>query len=235
MLNDVVSIGDKLELRHLSFSTNSNKSEKVYKSKVIDFISEDTVNIMMPIEGSKLIPLSVGEKYNLCFFTKKGLYQCKSVIIDRSRANNVYTLIIQITTELEKYQRRQFYRFEYLLEFKYRLISDLNTSIHEPNTLENEKQMSGTILDISGGGARFVSEHSHKRGDMLLMCMEFDTNKITRTFHIKAFIISSYKMVNRKGYYEHRVQFKDIPEDEREAIIKFIFEKERQQRNIEKH
>jgi len=252
MVSDVVTIGDKLDLKSLSFSTKTIENEKIYKSQVLDFISEDTLSILMPIEGAKVIPLTVGEKYGLCFYTKKGLYQCKSVITDRGRSDNVYVLTVQVISQLEKYQRRQFYRLEYLLEIKYRIISDMEISIMNKlrnynyeneaeqqniiNSLEalQKDRLSGTILDISGGGARFVSERSHERGNMLELSMEFDNSLGSKEFIIQALILSSNKMINRQGFYEHRVQFRDIPKEEREAIIKFIFEEERRQRKREK-
>ena len=252
MVSDVVTIGDKLDLIALSFSMKTIEDEKIYKSQVLDFISEDTLSILMPIEGAKVIPLTVGEKYSLCFYTKKGLYQCKSVITDRGRIDNVYVLTVQITSQLEKYQRRQFYRLEYLLEIKYRILSDMEISIMNKlrnNNYENEAEqqsfinsldalqkdrLSGTILDISGGGARFVSEQNHERGNILEMFMEFDNSLGSKDFIIQALILSSNKMVNRQGFYEHRVQFRDISKEEREAIIKFIFEEERRQRKREK-
>lgn len=252
MVGDIVTIGDKLDLTALSFSMKSIEDEKIYKSQVLDLISEDTLSILMPIEGGRVIPLTVGERYSLCFYTKKGLYQCKSVITDRGRSDNVYVLTVQITSQLEKYQRRQFYRLEYLLEIKYRILSDMEISIMNKllnNNYENEAEqqsfynsldalpkdrLSGTILDISGGGARFVSEHNHERGNILEMFMEFDNSLGSKDFIIQALILSSNKMVNRQGFYEHRVQFRDISKEEREAIIKFIFEEERRQRKREK-
>jgi len=47
-------------------------------------------------------------------------------------------------------------------------------------------------------------------------------------------IIISAKMLNRVGFYEHRVQFTDINREDREAVIKFIFAEERRQRKREK-
>ncbi len=252
MVGDIVTIGDKLDLIALSFSMKTIEDEKIYKSQVLDFISEDTLSILMPIEGGRVIPLTVGERYSLCFYTKKGLYQCKSVITDRGRIDNVYVLTVQITSQLEKYQRRQFYRLEYLLEIKYRILSDMEISIMNKlrnNNYENEAEqqsfinsldalqkdrLSGTILDISGGGARFVSEQNHERGNILEMFMEFDNSLGSKDFIIQALILSSNRMVNRQGFYEHRVQFRDISKEEREAIIKFIFEEERRQRKREK-
>ncbi len=251
MVSDIVSIGDKLELKPLSFSEKGFKNEKTYKSQVLDFISEDTASVLMPIEGGRIIPLRVGDKYSLCFFTKKGLYQCKSVITDRTHMNNIYVLTVRFTSELEKFQRRRYYRLEYLLEFKYCIISDLEISImtrlrnnnyrdeeekqNYINTLEalEREWLSGTILDISGGGARFVSDCEHERGNMMQISIEFDNESGTRSFHIQAMIISSNKMINRQGF-EHRVQFIDILKEERESIIKFIFEEERRRRKREK-
>jgi c-di-GMP-binding flagellar brake protein YcgR len=252
MVSDIVSIGDKLELKSIRFSDKKIENEKVYKSQLLDFISEDTASILMPIEGGRVIPLTIGDKYSLCFYTKNGLYQCKSVITDRAKINNVFVLTVQFISELEKFQRRQYYRLEYLLEFKYSIITDMEISIMNKlrnDNVENEEEkqgfldtleamkkeiLSGTILDISGGGARFVSGHDHEYGNMIRMSLDFDNGLGAKSFRIHAIIISSNKMINRQGFYEHRVQFIDMTKEERETIIKFIFEEERRQRKKEK-
>ena len=249
MVRDLVDIGDKLELKKIRLRSDELENEKIYKSQLLDFIDNETASILMPIEKGKIIPLSVGDKYNLRFFTKKGLYQCKSIIIGRSRVNNIYILNIQFTSDLEKYQRRQFYRLECILDVDYYIASDAEISIFNKirqnnftsdeelqtytNALNECKRqwLKGSVVDISGGGARFVSESIHEYGNILFMKIDFNNGSVIRNSTIKAMIVSSEKMMNRQGYYEHRVQFRDMPKEDRETIIKFIFEEERKQRS----
>ena len=47
-------------------------------------------------------------------------------------------------------------------------------------------------------------------------------------------VLYSEELASRPGSYEHRIQFVNIMNDERESIIKFIFEEERKIRRREK-
>ncbi|MDF2589402.1 MAG: hypothetical protein K0S41_3243 [Anaerocolumna sp.] len=251
MISSIVSIGDKLELKRLKTLDNDNE-DKIYKSKLLDFISDDKASIAMPIEKGRVIPLEVGDKYNIRFYTNKGLYQCRAVITERYRNDNIFVLVVQFLSALEKYQRRQYYRIECILDINYHIITDVELSLMKKIRAdefvnEEEKQkyiltldeyqkdwLSGSVLDISGGGARFTSNCLHENGQMIQMSMRLGVDKWMKNYLLNAVIISSNKMMNRQGYYEHRVQFRDIKKDEREAVIRFIFEEERRQRRKEK-
>lgn len=252
MIHDFVSVGDKLELKKIRLSTTELDSEKIYKSQVLDFIDDKTLIILMPMEKVRIIPLSVGDKYVIRFFTKKGLYQCNTIIAGRSKLNNIYVLTVELISDLEKKQRREFYRLECFLDMEYYLLSDTEISIMNKIKTNNFKSdtefenylnalseckrdwYKGIIVDISGGGAKFVSDKLHEYGNIIHIAIPFAPTYKLKNKWLKAIIVSSEKMMNRQGSYEHRVQFKDILKDDREVIIKYIFEEERKYRNKDK-
>lgn len=252
MIRDFVSIGDRLELNKIRISTMELEDEKIYKSQILDFVDEQTAIILMPIEKGRIIPLSVGDKYNVRFFTKKGLFQCNSIITGRSKLNNIYVLTIELTSDLEKNQRREFYRLECVLDIEYYLISDIEIEVMnkiKSNSFKSDTEFEnylialdeckrdwfkGIIVDISGGGARFVSDRIHEYGNMIHISVPSEPSIKLKNKWIKAIIISSEKMMNRQGFYEHRIQFKDIAKEDREVIIRYIFKEERKQRNKDK-
>lgn len=252
MIRDLVSIGDKIELKKVRISSIELENERIYKSQVIDFVDDQTVIILMPIEKGRIIPLSVGDRYNIRFFTKKGLFQCNANITNRSKIKNIYVLTLELISDLEKKQRREFYRLECVLDISYYIITDAEIAIMNKiktnnftdqkeyenyvNALDEYKRewVKGIVVDISGGGARFVSDKAHEYGNIIHISVQADTNIKLQNKWIKAMIISSEKMMNRQGYYEHRIQFKDILKEDREAIIRYIFEEERKQRNKDK-
>ena len=69
---------------------------------------------------TKLILLPIDGEYDLCFYTAQGLYQCFARIIDRCKSNNVYVLVFELTSNLRKHQRRDYYRFSCVLDMKTR-------------------------------------------------------------------------------------------------------------------
>ena len=252
MIKDYIAVGVKLELKYIKTRENSLKNEKIYMSQLLDFSENDKASIAMPLEKGRLIPLAVGDKYIICFYTNKGLFQCTAIITDRFRNNNIYMLEIQFLSDLEKYQRRQFYRLECIMEITYHVISEaeliLSNSLKESNVQNeldrnkypeiyediNAEWKQGTITDISGGGARFNSKQMHECGEIIQLGIEFGTSGGFKRYILQVIVIFSTKMTNHQGYFEHRVQFKDILKEEREAIIKYIFEEERRLRIKEK-
>ena len=108
MLSKFVARNDKIELQTIDRGEEENGeiNKKVYNSSVLEILSEDMLEITMPMEQSKLILLPVDSEYDLVFYTESGLYQCFARIIDRYKSNNVFILVVELTSNLRKYQRR---------------------------------------------------------------------------------------------------------------------------------
>lgn len=249
MIKDVVSIGDKLELIE---QNRNNESNNMYVSQLLDFIEENKACISMPIKKGHIIPLSVGETYIIYCYTNKGLYQCSATIKERFKIKNMFVLIIEFQSVLEKIQRRQYYRIDCILDVKYHLVSEeeeqlINKIVKNKYIDSEEKQADidkldefkqvwheGTITDLSGGGARFNSGNPHVKDENIKLSLVLDSDMNGKQLLIPCKVISSTKLTNRNGFFEHRVKFTDIPKDDRETIIKFIFAEERRQRKRER-
>jgi c-di-GMP-binding flagellar brake protein YcgR len=83
------------------------------------------------------------------------------------------------------------------------------------------------IVDISGGGIRFISDHAYEQGSMIYCTYQLMADKVARDYEIVGKVLSVREVANRPGEYEHRVQYVNLDNDTREEIIKFIFEEER--------
>ncbi len=251
MLHEVLSIGDKIDIKPLNKSGRPVAGARTLVSQLVDFIDSNVINIAAPIVYGRTLPLAVGENYNLCFYTEKGLYQCSSTVISNQRDNKTIITVVRITSNLEKYQRRQYYRLECIHDVEYRPITieeeilerKLSSSeFDNPEELMEVKKrlaqldklwISASITDLSGGGAKFCSEALHNSGDKIRMKLDFITSKEMNKLMLTAKVIASGRIPARVGTYEHRVEFIDIMPKDREAIIKYIFEQERKRRRNE--
>lgn len=249
MIKDVVSIGDKLEIISLNSKHNELMSDHVYVSQLLDFVDNNKAVLSMPIKKGHIIPLPVGEKYIIYFYSSKGLFQCNVIITDRYKLKNIYVVVVEFLSELEKIQRRQYYRIDCLMDIIYHVVTEKEIKLTykivrneyetsdekqtDIETLEEYKKIwyEGTITDLSGGGARFYSSNLHQQGETIQLSL--DINIKGKKLIIPCNIISSVKMTNRQGYFEHRVMFTDISRDDREMVIKYIFAEERRQRKRE--
>ena len=240
MLSKYVKLGDKLELETIDNSKGRNElsEKKNYRSQVYDIVSEDQIKIAMPMEQGKVILLPVDGEYNICFYTQTGLYQCLARVIDRYKSDNIFVLVMELTTDIRKYQRREYYRLNCVLDMKARGVSDADNAkgpTEQVHFLDTDITFSnGTMVDISGGGARFISKDRYPKGSNIQFAFSLFVNGKLTEYKLLGRVLYSEELESRAGSYEHRIQFINIMNDERESIIKFIFEEERKIRRREK-
>ena len=163
MLSKFISQNDKVELQAIDRGEEENgeNTKKVYYSSVLEILSGDTLEIAMPMEQSKLILLPVDSEYDLVFYGGSGLYQCFARIIDRYKSNNVFILVVELTSNLRKFQRREYYRFSCALEMCARNLEEDEIQAIEkrlPYALVSGRPLKqSVIVDIRGVGLRFIS------------------------------------------------------------------------------
>ena len=110
LLSKYVTPGCRVDLQaidrskgHLKgYSGDNNESRKSYRSQVLDVLSEDRVEIAMPMEKSKLILMSVDAEYDLYFYSEGGLYQCYARVVDRYKNNTLYVVVLDLISNLRK-------------------------------------------------------------------------------------------------------------------------------------
>ena len=218
--------------QRIRLNADDNEERKSYQSQVIDVLSEDRVEIAMPMEKSKLVLLPVDGEYDMYFYSDSGLYQCYARVVDRYKNNSLYVLVLDLISNLRKHQRRAYYRFSCALEMNSRQLQ-----------MEEEKAMSGkgdeevmapqlplkssVIVDISGGGLRFVANYAYEMQSLILCKYNLIINGETKEYSLVGKVLSVRELENRKGVFEHRVQYVNMDAAEREEIIKYIFDEER--------
>ena len=240
MLSKIILPGDKFELEMINFEKKSKKT--TYSSKIYDIIEEDKIKAAMPMQKGNVIPLSVNTQYELYIYSEKGLYKCRATLTERYKEGNLYVMVLEVYTGLQKYQRREHYRLNCNVDLKYRILTEEEADIINkhgtPDDLEDVQQNSGFIkgitLDISGGGLRFVSGQSNLTGSYILAEFTVPVAGKSVTYSLPAKIITTRPVPNKINAYEHRVKFETISAREREKLIKFIFEEERRYRKNEK-
>lgn len=213
-MQGAIELGDKVEL--VTQVTASGDQDQ-YFSKVQEVHEDGMVTIMAPLVGGRIIPLEMDGKYGMCIYTHKGLYRCEVQVVSRSREDNLYLITVQILTALQKYQRRQYYRLDCMLNFHYK--DD-----------EVDLWSEGTIMDISGGGIRFTSRTQLLEKKGVVNHIQLNYMDRERHLYLSGVIIESEEIPGNAGVFENRVEFDAISNDDREVIIRFIFEEERRRR-----
>lgn len=238
-------IGDRIELTHVKSALGRKLSERKLGSQLLDYDGVRTAKISMPICENRVVPLEVGDDYNMCFFTNIGLYQCKARIRKRYTENRMYVLDVLFLTDLIKYQRRKFYRLDCMFSIQYRMVSDMELLLRErlkTKQWEREEEKEncllmleeipkqweeGTISDLSGGGLRFHGKNELECGSTVevMLPLSLKSGIVPLTFLMQVIACVHYE--GSKIAYEIRGEFRDVKDAERETVIKYVFEEQR--------
>ena len=233
MLTDYISPGNKVELKATGkmWMDEDARTKHIYMSKIMDVTSDDRIEILMPFERGKIVLLPVDGEYSLCFYSTRGLFQCFAKIVDRYRSDNMYILVLDLTSELSKLQRREYYRFSCALELKSRMCSKEELDAFEKNRKylvdPGDNLKKSVVVDISGGGLRFVANFKYEEGSTIYCAYHLPGNSYPKEYEMICNVLKVQELESRPGLFEHRIQYVYIEETSREDIIHFIFEEER--------
>ena len=241
----VLKIGNKVDLTK---SADSINSEKKYFSQILDLIDDDKAVMAMPTENGRVIPLTVGDRYSAFFYTAGGIFTCKCEIVERYKEDGFFVMLVKFLSQFEKYQRRQYFRLDLLrnIEFRFSPLQEelIAKKIEEDkfdseitkqkfvNTLKairNNWQM-GVATDISGGGMKFNSNAPDDDEKKVVVKIKFSVAHKDYEYEILSDIVAKSAVRNKTGFTEYRIKFSSITKEERENLIKYIFEEERRRR-----
>lgn len=252
MLSLVLSIGNKVDMQKAV--EGLNKPQPVtYVSQLLDILDKRQMRLAMPSVKGRIIPLDLGDSYNCIFYTSNGLYRCQCEVVDRYRDENLYYVIVKQKSDLERYQRREYYRLNCLMDAYARKISKeeeiclrklKNKNFEDEGEYWNcmakldavvKEWMKITITDVSGGGAKFNSSMEFIQGEDIYMKMSFSSKNRSYEYELMSKVVECISVERRSFDFETRIEFQSISNKERENIIQFIFEEQRKMRQLERN
>ena len=246
-MEKVFDIGNKIEVTPVKSAFSSDKTNKAYSSQILDFDEVRTAKIAAPVQDSRLVPVREGDDLDLCFFTKAGLYQCRGRVKKRYSEGKIAVLDVLFVTDPQKFQRRKFYRLECTFEIRYRRFSKEEVRIREgierakrngekellagfEKELEEitELWQPATITNLSGGGVKFHLREVLERGEPIEVAVPLSLQKGVLPMKVLAHVIDCERSVDsRSSACDARCEFDGVTNNEREIIVKYVFEEQR--------
>lgn len=240
MLSEYVIPGNKIEIRAASqgeYIEEIEKKRKVYYSQVFDVLSEDRLEVLLPMDKSRLISLPVNMEYELHFYTAAGLFRCNANALDVYKSNKNFVLLFEVISELKKFQRREYYRLDCAVEMFTRSLEkeEISAVVRNDDFLaKNLPLKRGMMVDISGGGIRFIGDFAYEQDDLIYCQYTLGTVAQPKRHALVAKVLYINEIEDRPDEREYRAQYINMDTTEREEIIRFIFEEERKRRKRRK-
>lgn len=238
MIQDILQIGNKIDICSLEKDDRKKHDGKklpILVSQLEEIDEDGELVIQMPMYKGKLVLLSLGSRYELMFYTKRGLYRAVGQVTDRYKEDNFFMVKVMLRSNLTKFQRREYFRLEciigmdaYELQREEAMMlsgANLEQRIRDPEVAQTLSK--AVIVDISGGGIRFISERKHEAGDYLAVHMMLSNENIDKDIWVVVSIVSCRKAAQNMERYETRAEYIHMGNKLREIIIKYIFDEDR--------
>jgi c-di-GMP-binding flagellar brake protein YcgR len=246
LLTELTRLGDKIDIQLIQQLEMKDRGDldggiRTYKSSVFDFISDRELEISMPTENGRMVLFQTGLRVRLLFYTKKGLYTCDATVQRRYKKENFFVLAMQLVSEPKKFQRREFFRIEYMLDMKYLPVTEevarINTTEHlfmeisKPEYIDRYHK--AVTLDLSGGGLRFASDAALAEGALIVSQMRLTNDNMDQNFFLVTRIVSCEPAQGKSDKFNIRGQFIFKNLRDREMIVRFVADEERRIRRKE--
>ena len=241
MISNIIQIGNGVEIcltQQIEQEKKTGATAHIYKSKVVEIFANDDLELMMPTEAGKLVLLPLGVRFEFVFYSKTGLYRGTGLVKERYKTDNLYMIRVSLKSQLHKYQRREYYRMPCVIPMKFydiTLDQVQNTRPDRYHVLVDMPEVGMTvkeasIVDISGGGLRFVTDTSMHVDHYIIVEVELKNIHESVVYFLPTHILASEKSPAREDRYENRGEFIIRDRKVREEIIRFIFDEERKNR-----
>lgn len=235
-MQEVISIGNKIDMEILIDGAveSDSRRRRVLYSRLMDIPGDNILRISMPFHDKRLVPLSVGEQYLLYIYADKGIYSGRFVVINRLKEGNIFLADVEAQDTLKKVQRREYYRYDCRLPSDYRVVPEKEQWKLDRENPEEQEWKKSVIIDISGGGVKIVSEYKEAADSLLQLRFQLVSESVRQNFVVFGRLIASLPNRERPNLIEQRIAFEQITEQDREQIIRYIFDEERKRLAKEK-
>ncbi|QFJ55498.1 flagellar brake protein [Pseudobutyrivibrio xylanivorans] len=216
---------------------NSEGERSVYISSVFGVTKKGEIIFHIPTKKGHTVTIPMNVPFNAVFNTRAGMFQLKGEITKRGKLENFPVYVFEPSTGLSKVQRRDYYRFQCLIPIRVLPIPEDVAFLPNMPLVEDDLErygntygiaFQGNILDISGGGVRFTADMDigTDKDHYVYVSFKLVSHTVNETINAVARRIKSVYKPDLK-LFEHRIEFLFKETEDRETIIKYIFDEER--------
>lgn len=212
-----IGLGSRIELE--LYDGNGDKVKPVLVSQYETY--DEKTNLMevhVPFYEGKIFPVHTGAIMNVIFSKGNDTYSFQAQAVGREYQSSIAILKIKPVSPIERIERRSFFRMNCTLEAEYRIIEAFPI-----DDTDQEPFIKTVTRDISGGGVCLITPSKLKNGTMLELYL-----KLERNIRFIGIVTRSME-VREKGKITHEtgIEFKRIENKDRERIISYVFETQR--------
>lgn len=238
MVTDLLEIGNKIDVCSMDkaeIQRSENGKVPILASRLEAMEENGELIVQMPVYKGKIILLTLGLRYEMVFYTRRGLYRGVCQVVDRYKEGNLFMVKVVLKSGLNKFQRREYFRLPCIIGMQAYVITKDEAMTLDGENLERhvalpeiaESVCNAVIVDISGGGIRFISEQQYEESDCLAVRFVLQNENLSQQLLVVISIVSCNQAAQGVQRFETRAEFLHLGAKLRETIIKYIFDEDR--------
>ena len=193
---------------------------------------EDAILVYIPEVKGEQEAFSAGQPVDVYFWRETDAGYMFSTTIQDVENEPIGVLYLNHSGELQRTQRRHFYRLDIFLPVNFRVLTDEQKKIlREERSVpfpKEEKPKTGEVKSLSGGGSAFISDTVMNKGEILWI--EIELSESWKISNIYGKVIRCKKIFEAE--YKVFAEFLLIEDSQREEIIRYVSAKQREKVNI---
>jgi c-di-GMP-binding flagellar brake protein YcgR len=210
-LKKYFTIGERIQIGFIDASGHLHD----YNSQVVEIYNNEFIDILIPMRKNHDVYLKEDIVLKLIVSKGDAVYEFKAALHEKL-FGRIPLLKLRILSEVNKIQRRNFYRLRLMKELEAKQVEDIKERKYGD-------KFKGNLLDISAGGLLFNSNKELQEKDMLELTLNLNSKKLI----VFGIIVRKTFTTNLIVPYTYGVQFNRISDFERNEITKYIFEEQR--------
>lgn len=210
-LKKYFSIGERIQIDYI----DSRGQLQEYRSQVADMHGEDLMDVLIPIHRNQDIFLRENSIIKIVTPKDEAVYEFTAVVTEKL-FGRIPLLRLKIISEVNKIQRRNFFRLKLIRDVEVRQVEDLREKKYG-------EKFNCNLLDISTGGVLITTNKDFQEGDMLELKIQLNEAELVAY----GIIIRKTLTVSHKAPYSYGIMFDKMNESDKNKLTKFIFEEQR--------
>jgi len=212
-----IGLGTKIELK--LYNEDGDKLPPVLISQYEAYDEENNVVVIhAPFYEGNMYPVYQYMVMDVIFSEEKDTYVFKAKAVQRFKKDDIVMLKVKPITPITKIQRRSFFRVDCFIDVRYRVF---DKAIPEDKIMG--KFSKAKTKDISGGGICMFTDVRLDKSSYIEAFIELD-----KEIRFIGEVVRSHVLRDRgRLLYETGVKYKKIENRDREKIISYIYEIQR--------
>ncbi len=185
----------------------------------IAVVNELKISVKSNDIGGRTSGLKIGDRIDVHLNRSDAVYSFTSILTENvSETSGIFGF--EHAKNLQRRQNRNNVRLDTKVAINYRVLQS------EEKNYSTERQKA-IMQDISGGGTSFIQDYALNIGDVISLSFDLTTGKF-RGIAGKIIRISEVKAKEDAVMFRHHIQFIRIEKADSDKIVKYIFEKQRE-------